>query len=422
MERESIAANVKIAWPEDDVFRADLEALGTQGTADKYGTSARTVRKRKAKLRVTVNGPGKVATAHKAMKPGVEIHGDTATITTRPLKSLGKIKTHIRECGLDPDEWLVTDARPNQWEVLGPGGEIITLRQLKFSIKRIVSLKILSPATHVPALVKPKKVKASVREPDLIVVEGDHQIPYADPVLDAAVNQLVADIQPTEHVFLGDTLDFPTISRFPDHPAAMATPQECINEGYAMLRRRAEAAPNAKRQKLAGNHDVRPAKELLSRAERMYGIAPAGEVEPAMSLRRLLHLDALGVEMVEDIRGWEHAEIELVPGRDGLVVRHGFLVGQNTPKKTLDKIGRSVIFGHIHSMETLYRLDYPEKALRFAHVNGSMCRNDGVFPHFQVNPDWSQGCTVVARWPDGKFHVDRGVFDDGHLYWRDRRY
>jgi hypothetical protein len=422
LERESIAANVKIAWPEDDVFRADLEALGTQGTADKYGTTARTVRKRKAKLRVTVNGPGKVATKHKALKPGVEIHGDTATITTRPLKSLGKIETHIRECGLDPDEWLVTDARPNQWEVLGPDAEVITLRQLKFSIKRIVSLEILSPATHVPALVKPKKVKAAVHEPDIIVVEGDHQIPYADPVLDAAVNQLVADLQPTEHIFLGDTLDYPTISRFPDHPAAMATPQECVNEGYAMLRRRADAAPNAVRKKLEGNHDARPAKELLSRAERLFGLAPANEVEPALSHRRLLHLDALGVELVTDIRGWEHAEIELVPGRDGLVVRHGFVVGQNTPKKTLDKLGRSFICGHVHQQESLWRLDYPEKVLRWAHVNGSMCRNDAIFPHFQVSPDWNQGCSVVMRWPSGKFNIERATFDDGHLYWRNRRY
>jgi hypothetical protein len=126
--------------------------------------------------------------------------------------------------------------------------------------------------------------------------------------------------------------------------------------------------------------------------------------------------------LVTDPRGWEHAEIELVPGRDGLVVRHGFIVGQNTPKKTLDKIGRSVIFGHIHSMETIYRLDFPERVLRCAHVNGTMCRNDGVFPHFTVNPDWHQGCTVVQRWPNGKFLIDRAVFDGGHLYWRDQRY
>jgi len=358
----------------------------------------------------------------KAEKPGVSIDGDTATITTKPLKSLGKIEDIICEWGMNPDEWLVTDARPNQWEVLGPGGEIMVLRQMKFSLRRIVSLKILSPATHVPELVKPKKVRASVNEPDLIVVEGDHQIPYNDPDLDGCVNQLVTDLQPQEHVFLGDSLDYPTISRFPDHPAAMATPQECINAGYSMLRRRSDAAPNAKRIKLEGNHDARPEKELLSRAERLWGIAPAYEDEPAMSHRRLLHLDRLGVELIKDIRGWEHAIYEVVPGRDGLEVRHGFVTGQNTAKKTLAKVGRSFICGHVHESETQLKLDYPEKVLRWAHINGSMCRNDGVFPHFQVNPEWNQGCSVVSRWRDGKFNIERATFDDGALYWRGMRY
>jgi hypothetical protein len=354
--------------------------------------------------------------------PRVNIDGDTATVITKPLESLGEIEDKIREYGLDPAEWQVVTSKINQWEAQGPGGEIIPLKQFTFTLKRIVSLAILSPANHVPALVKPKKVKRAKNEPDVIVVEGDHQIPYNDPDLDACVNELVGDLQPDEHVFLGDTLDYPTISRWPDHPAAMATPQECVDQGYAMLRRRAENAPNAKRKKLEGNHDARPAKELLSRAERLYGLAPAGETEPALSHRRLLHLDELGVELVTDPRGWEHAEIELVPGRDGLVVRHGFVVGQNTPKKTLERLGRSFIVGHVHEMESLWRLDYPEKVLRWAHVNGSMCRNDGVFPHFTVNPKWNQGCSIVLRWPDGKFLIERAVFDEGCLYWRDKRY
>lgn len=387
------------------------------------------MRKRKAKLGMSDEGTNGGAAPHSATptKSGVSISGDTATIVTKPLEHLGEIEDRIKEYGMDPAEWQVVTSKINQWEAfagLDSGGEphIVTLKQFTLSLKRIVSLAILSPATHVPELVKPKKVKASVKEPDLIVVEGDHQIPYNDPQLEDCVNQLVTDIRPTEHVFLGDTLDYPTISRFPDHPAAMATPQECVNFGYSMLRKRAEAAPNAKRVKLEGNHDARPAKELLTRAERLYGLAPAYEEEPALSHRRLLHLDQLGVELITDIRGWEHAFYEVVPGRDGLEVRHGFVTGQNTAKKTLAKVGRSFICGHVHESETHLKLDYPEKVLRWAHINASMCRNDGVFPHFQVNPEWNQGCSVVVRWPDGRFNIERATFDAGHLYWRDRRY
>ena len=57
-------------------------------------------------------------------------------------------------------------------------------------------------------------------------------------------------------------------------PAAMATAQECIDAAYGILRRRADAAPNARRWKLKGNHDWRIESELLMRAERLYGLHP----------------------------------------------------------------------------------------------------------------------------------------------------
>ena len=81
----------------------------------------------------------------------------------------------------------------------------------------------------------------------MFVVEGDHQAPYFNPQLDAAATAMVADLQPERHVFLGDLMDFPTISRHADHPAAMASVKDCLEAGYGILRRRAEAAPNAER-------------------------------------------------------------------------------------------------------------------------------------------------------------------------------
>src|SRR5262249_6869317 len=153
-------------------------------------------------------------------------------------------------------------------------------------------------------------VHVSVHEPKLAVIESDHHVPYHNAALDAAATKMVADLQPSYWGSLGDTGDYPTISRHADHPSQMAAVQECVDGTYALLRRRREACLSMTMQMLKGNHDWRLESELLLRAERMYGIRPAGDDTPALSLRRLLHLDALGVELVEHPLGWEHAELD----------------------------------------------------------------------------------------------------------------
>lgn len=343
----------------------------------------------------------------------IHIKEDDADITVE-TEHLGDLEGLVRGKGLDPDEWYVTALKV--WETYH-GDKRTTV-----FLRRRVAMVVISPASHVPALVRPVPVKRPKGKPELIVVEGDHQAPYHDPGLDACATEFVREMQPAEHIFLGDGMDFPTISRHPDHPAAMATPQECVDAYYGILRRRAEAAPNAVRRKLKGNHDWRLEQEILTRSERLSGLKPAGESVDALSVRRLLHLDALGIELVEDRRGWQHAEIELVPGGNGLVVRHGFVTGNNTADRTIKKLGRSALMGHDHGKEMVFRLVYPKKRLHQGAVIGAMCRNDGVFPHFATNPDWHLGFCTVERWPDGSFVIEHAVYHDGSLFWRDRRW
>lgn len=331
-------------------------------------------------------------------------------------EKLGDLDAIVRSKGLDPDEWYVTALKV--WETYH--GE----KRSTVFLRRRVAIAVISPATHVPDLVRPVPVERPAGRPDLIVIEGDHQAPYHDEGLDACATEFVREMQPTEHVFLGDGMDFPTISRHPDHPAAQATPQECVDAYYGILRRRAEAAPNSRRMKLKGNHDWRLEQEVLTRSERLSGLKPAGEDIDALSIRRLLHLDALGIELVEDRRGWEHAEVVLVPGGNGLVVRHGFVTGNNTADRTIKKLGRSALMGHDHGKEHVFRLVYPKKRLHQGAVIGAMCRNDGIFPHFTTSPDWHMGFCTVERWPDGSFVIEHAIYDQIRetLYWRDRRW
>lgn len=366
------------------------------------------------------------APAAKGESPRTTVRADKgeATFVTKPSPQLGDMDALMRERGLDPSEWEVVTATLNEWDGPIAGGGVQTMRQLKVNLRHRVSLEILSPARDIAPL-KRAAAKRNDRKPSLIVVEGDHQVPYHDPKLHAASLSFLAAQDPDGHVFLGDTLDLPTISRHPDHPAAVATPQECLDQGTLLLREKREAAPRAWAKKLEGNHDARLATEQLTRAERTYGLRPGAwgdeEQVDAFSLRRLLHLDRLEIEHVTDIRGWQHGEVVLVPGPEGLVVRHGFVTGANTAGRTMRKLGRSAIVGHDHGKEHHWWLDPSAESLRQAMVAGTMSRNDEVFPHFTVKPDWHQGFVTATIWPGGRFVLEHAYYFDGALYWRDQR-
>lgn len=375
----------------------------------------------------------KEAQADEIEPGGVTVTADTATITEPPTPNpkLGDIGQLIRERGLDPDEWEVVSTTLNEWDGPVAGGGLQRLKQWKVVLKRKAHLVLALPAIHIPRVPTKPKVACPAGTPELIVVEGDHQVPYVDPILHerslAALEYFRRNCNLTEHVFLGDTGDFPTISKYADHPAAMAEVNDVIQGVYDILRDKREVAPDARARKLKGNHDWRVEGELLSRSERMYGIKPAsidGSVEiPALSLRRLLHLDQLDIELIEDSRGWEHAEIELVAGVAGLVVRHGWMTGSNTAGRSLNKRGRSMLVGHTHSREHVFQYDPSAGLERQAVVVGPMCLvRDQRFPHFAVCDGWLPGFATVTRWPDGAFVIDHAAWDGKTLKWRDQRW
>jgi predicted phosphodiesterase len=230
--------------------------------------------------------------------------------------------------------------------------------------------------------------------------------------------------KPDEGVHLGDLMDFPTISRHRDNPAYAATPQECINAGYATLRSYREASQGTAWRLLRGNHDDRLRAEQLSRAERIYGLRPADisgqEFDQALSLRRLLHLDELGVEYVGDDGQYEQSEVEVAPD---LVARHGWITGSNSAEKTLRKVGCDVVVGHTHRQVITWATEVRRgKTLVTQAVEaGCMCRVEGGLG-YTVNANWQQGFATAVVWPDGTHVLELASFVDGSLRWRDQRY
>jgi hypothetical protein len=286
-----------IDYPEDDEIVAAVREHGSvlraavvfdlnQSTLDRRVTD-RGLRDRcnaaRKEFRTAQLEAAKPPPAKKPDKPGVTRDGDKAKLISPPSPKLQDIPTLMKHWGLDPDEWEVDPKgiKINTWDALTSDkatgdNRIVRMHQLTVYARLKVELRLIQPAVHVPAVVRPRPVKRSRTKPRVTVVEGDHQAPYFDTDLDAAVTGFVQDLQPAKHGFLGDTIDLSTISKYADHPATTdATPQVCLDEGYGILRRRAEAAPNTERWKLKGNHDWRLEGEQLLRSERMYGLKPA---------------------------------------------------------------------------------------------------------------------------------------------------
>jgi hypothetical protein len=324
----------------------------------------------------------------------------------------------IRERGLEPDDWFVRDVVVNTWTAAD--GSLA--RQLKAFLRRRLTLDLLRPAADVAPIAAPAKPESG--KPRLVVFVGDEQEPYSDPVLKRLFLDWLAFNQPDEGVHLGDLMDFPTISRHRDNPAYAASPQECINAGYATLRAYREASLATRWKILRGNHDDRLRSEQLARAERIYGLRPADQdgqrFDQALSLRNLLHLEALGIEYVGDDGNYEHTEIEVAPD---LVARHGWITGANSAEKTLKRVGCDVVVGHTHRQRVHWATEVRRgQTLTMQAVEaGCMCRIEGGLGYV-VNGDWQNGFATAVVWPDGRHVIELASYVDGVLIWRDQRY
>lgn len=324
----------------------------------------------------------------------------------------------MRSLGVDPDEWEAEKCVVNQWA---------DYTQLKVQLRRKTPLDLIVPAQEVeyqhPGFLAAER---DDDEPFLVVICGDQQAPFQDEQLHERFCMWLADNVPEAGVLIGDTLDLPSISRYRDNPEWHASVQECINSGYNLLRDYVRASEQTTWTKLLGNHDERIRNEILNRAERLYGIRPADvdDEQPALqalSIRNLLRLDSLGIDLVEPDGGYEHASARIT---DKLAARHGWLSGNNTAKKTLDRLGHSAFVGHSHAKSTYYDTIWDidgSPSTRVAMEIGTMARIRGGLGH-TVNPNWQQGFATATIWPDGFFVVEHAIYVNDTLLWRDQRY
>lgn len=332
---------------------------------------------------------------------GIEVDDQDASITSKPLSDPRGVTPDelLKKHGLDPDDWIVTSIRVSEW-----GKEEEPMFQLRVNATRrdgllvIPDLKDFEPWDYGIDL-----PEGSERRIALI---PDLHAPFHDEAALRAVCDMLAEEQPDEVIFLGDAADNSMLSKHRTHRRFGALLNETNDAVVTIFRRVREAVPDARIIFLPGNHDDRVlyyAQDMAPEFEQLRpGRLPTDDAEPQSSIgfRQLWRLDELGIELVDE--DWKLAQYGITPE---LSARHGYLTGNNSERKLLEKHGRSQVHGHDHRGSLIYRTKHDPLDIRVAMSCGTLSevKPDGL--GYEPDPDWTPGMGWCHVWEGGLFQL-----------------
>jgi hypothetical protein len=314
----------------------------------------------------------------------------------------------LREHGLDPEEWVIARIRVNRWD--DPDSP---KHQLRFDVvPRSAVIEIQPPD---PSKWKaPKLRKPTNSKPKTVVVVSDHHAPFEDRDLHSCFLQYLRDEEPDEGIVNGDLLDFHTISRHRSRDGFAAPANECLQAGYNILADYRTASPKTRWTLKKGNHCQRLEDSIVDNVCGLHRLTIPGDDVPALSFRRLLRLDELGIDYVD--ADWDMAKVRV---SSKLSVRHGPATGKAATQRLLDKFSMSVIQGHTHRLSLTFRTEHSDDedvptSTRMGAEGGCMCQvHEGL--GYTDSPDWNQGFLTAHVWPNDDFHTLPGIYVPGRL-------
>jgi hypothetical protein len=363
-------------------------------------------------------------------QPGLKIEGDDAEVTGSASFVLNTPDDLLNERGLNPDEWEVNSLIVNEWD--SPLGDGEMMKQLKIQCKRRRPKYITMPA-EIDLGLPPRRDwdRGPYRhtDPRLVVLVGDQQAPFHDPLLHSLFLDWLEDNEPDEGVLMGDTGDMPNVSRHPAEPEHAATTQECVNAVGKILYDYTVRSIDTQWTMLAGNHDERLRRIVINQLADYYGLKPAEipglpDHPPIHDPRHLYRLNELGIKYIVPDGSYEHAQVQLSPY---VAAMHGWIARKGSGASalsTLDHLGYSVFVGHTHRQSRVHQtkntIDGDPTTIT-AVETGCMCLIKGGLG-YSVAPDWQNGFATATIWPDGTFTAELATYVDGKLFWRDQRY
>jgi len=288
------------------------------------------------------------------------------------------------------------------------------------------------PSIKLPKMPNVKKVvkpyKQAVIVPDAQIgfyrrSDGQLEATHDELAISVAL-QVIADIKPEIIVCVGDNIDFPELGKYRTSPAFALTTQASVDRATVFAAQLRSAAPRAKIVWMAGNHEERLPNFILDNAKATFGLrkGDAPKSWPVMSIPSLCRFDDFNVEYRP---GYPAGEFWI---NEKLRVIHGTRVKSNgsTAHLYLNSEKTSVIYGHIHRVETAFktRRDFEGPKTIMAASPGCLARIDGAVPSTKggidldgrpltVVEDWQQGLGVVTYEDKGDHKFSYEVM---HIY------
>ena len=236
--------------------------------------------------------------------------------------------------------------------------------------------------------------------------DGELEPTHDEKAIQVAL-KIIVDAQPDVIVCVGDNLDLPEMGKYLTYPAYAQTTQAAIDRSTKFCAEMRAAAPTAKIIWLAGNHEERMPKYLLVNAGAAYGLRKGNTPNswPVLSIPYLCRMDEFGVEYRPGYPAsdyWINEKLRVIHGdrvKSSGSTAHIYLNSEKT----------SVIYGHIHRIETAFktREDYDGPRTIMAASPGCLARIDGAIPSTRGGVDldgrpltryenWQQGLGIVT--------------------------
>lgn len=335
---------------------------------------------------------------------GVARSGDHVTITSpvaeKPKSSPDQRTGEelLRKHGYDPDEWVVTSVRVSEWgNPESPNFQHRVNATRRDGLLVIPDLGDFEPWDY--GQIEDMAPRSVALIPDL------HAPFHSVPALRAVCDLLAAE-QPEQVVMLGDVADNSFLSKHRTHRRFITDLNRTNDTVVKNFRHIREAVPDAKIDFLPGNHDDRVLYYAQDMAPEFEQARPGkwdedeADPAPALGFEQLWHLDKLGIGLVDE--DWKLAQLSIT---SELTARHGYLTGNNSERKLLEKHGRSQIHAHDHRGSLIYRTKHDPLDIRVAMSCGTLSQVEPDGLGYEPDPDWTPGMGWCQVWDDGLFQL-----------------
>ena len=218
----------------------------------------------------------------------------------------------------------------------------------------------------------------------------DIHAPFQDAKAIKAMIAFAKWWKPDYVYFLGDVIDFYSISRFAKDPARALELQLEVDEARKVLKTICAATPNAKKYFICGNHEARMQKFLWTRAAELSGLQ-------GLQIDTMLGLGELGIHYYPEGRTKFR----------GTIIKHGDIVRKfcsYTAKGEFESTGISGVSAHTHRLG-IYSMT--NEAGDFTWMEcGHLAKPDQEYMMGKV-PNWQQGFGI-GYYKEGsrRFNVD----------------